>query len=341
MRPADPSPENSAAARTIATAAADWLARRDRGFTPAEQDAYLQWLRDDPRHAPAIARLEAAWGALDQLAEWRPAHSAQPNPDLLAIPSRRWRVWGAVLAAAAAVALAFVVLRPALEPAPTTRVVRHSEVRTLADGSLVELNQGAEIDVDFSGPERNVRLLRGEAHFTVAKMGPDRPFIVTAGDLRVRAVGTVFNVRLVGNNADVLVTEGKVRIDPPRPADLDLVVNAAMLHAGERTVASVEEPTPVPPAVVAASEAEIEQALAWQGLRIEFNDTPLEAAIAEFNRHSGTRFVIADDSIAQLRIGGNFRADNADAFARLLSGFGVVVERDHAGRVVLRGAASR
>ncbi len=27
--------------------AADWLIRRDRGLTPAEQDAYLQWLAAD------------------------------------------------------------------------------------------------------------------------------------------------------------------------------------------------------------------------------------------------------------------------------------------------------
>ena len=78
-----------------------WLARRDRGLTAAEQDAYLQWLQEDVRHGAAIQRLEGAWGALDQLAEWRPAHSAQPNPDLLAVPRRRsWRYWVAGVAAA-------------------------------------------------------------------------------------------------------------------------------------------------------------------------------------------------------------------------------------------------
>jgi transmembrane sensor len=340
MRPADTSSAESPAPGDIPAQASAWLARRDRGFTPAEQDSYLQWLREDARHGAAVARLEAAWRTLDQLAEWRPVHSAKPNPDLLAVRSHRpRRVWAAVLAVAAAVAIGFFVVHPALQPEPTAYVVRHSEVRTLADGSTVELNQGAEIDVDFSGAERSVRLLRGEAHFTVAKMGPERPFVVTVGDLRVRAVGTVFNVRIQNDNVDVLVTEGKVRIDPPRPSEPDLVVNAAMLHAGERTIVSASAPTPVPPAVIAASEAEIEQVLAWQGLRLEFNDTPLAAAIEEFNRHSGTRFVIADDGIADLRIGGNFRADNAEAFARLLSGFGVMVERDHAGRVVLRGGA--
>ena len=30
--------------------AAEWLVRRDRGLTPAEQDDFLQWLAADPRH---------------------------------------------------------------------------------------------------------------------------------------------------------------------------------------------------------------------------------------------------------------------------------------------------
>lgn len=340
MRPPAESSPNSSAPDPIAEAAAAWLARRDRGFTAAEQDAYLQWLREDARHSAAVVRLEAAWRALDQLQEWRPAHSDRPNPDLLAVRSSRrlWR-WLAPLAVAAAVALGFLAWAPLHDNAGTTRVVRHSEVRTLPDGTVVELNKGAEIALDFSGPERLVQLLRGEAHFTVAKLGPERPFVVTAGNVRVRAVGTVFNVRLQGDAVDVLVTEGKVRIDPPKPADpgFPLVLNAAMLVAGERASVNLAEPTPAPPTVVAATPGEIEDTLSWQGLRLEFDATPLAEAIAQFNRHGEATLVIADSELGSLRIGGNFRADNAAAFVRLLeSGFNVSVEPDDRGRLVLR-----
>ena len=46
-------PEKFPASDAIETAATAWLARRDRTLTAAEQDAYLQWLREDPRHAAA------------------------------------------------------------------------------------------------------------------------------------------------------------------------------------------------------------------------------------------------------------------------------------------------
>lgn len=337
--PASPLPD------AIVDAASAWLARRDRGFTPAEQDSYLQWLREDERHARAVTRLEKAWGALDSLAEWRPEHSQKPNPDLLAVPLRRfWRRAAGVLALAAAAAVAVVIWKPFGSAPTTVQVARQSELRTLADGSVVELNQDAEIAVNYSAAERHIRLLRGEAYFTVAR-NPDRPFVVTAGGVRVRAVGTVFNVRLAGDAVDVLVTEGKVRIDPPKPNEPDVTgaLNAAMVGARERTTVNAAVPTPLAPEVFEATADEIESTLSWQGMRLKFVETPLDEAVAEFNRYNReTRIIIADRRIAKLPLGGgNFRADNADAFVRMLELTSGVHAELEDGRYILRATAER
>ena len=343
MRSASDHDSDSAAGAARAAAASAWLARRDRGFTAAEQDGYLQWLQEDPRHGAAIARIEASWRMLDQLQEWRPAHSDRPNPDLLAVRPRfrTWR-WLAPLAVAAALGLGFVAFEPRVQTLfgsqELTQVVRLSEMRTLPDGTVVELNKGAEIAVDYSDTERRVRLLQGEAHFTVAKKGLEWPFIVTAGDVSVRAVGTVFNVRMQADAVDVLVTEGKVRIDPPASSDpgFPLVLNARMLEAGQRVSVNLAEPAPTPPTVVDATPAEIEETLNWQGLRLVFRETPMAQAIEQFNRHGSTTFVIADRELASIRIEGNFRADNVAAFVRLLEkSYEVQVAPDAKGRLVL------
>lgn len=328
---------------TIAEAAAAWLARRDRGLTPAEQDAYLQWLGENPIHGRAIAQLQRAWDFMDRLEQWRPAHSAQPNPDLLAKrhSRRMWFLSGA-LAAAAAITLAWVwqpfgQAVPGVPAAPTAKLVRNSELRKLADGSTVELHKGSDIAVDFTGTERRVRLLGGEAHFTAAK-NKERPFIVEAGGVAVRALGTSFNVKLQPESVEVLVTEGTVRVDRP-DVSADPVVPA--LTVGERTsVSLVPAAAPVAPEVIRVDEVEMERRLAWQGLRIEFNDSPLAEAVAEFNRHSGgPRIDLAPGAaeLAQMKIGGSFRADNVEAFVRLLeTGFGVAAERTATGRILLR-----
>ncbi len=62
-----------------------------------------------------------------------------------------------------------------------------------------------------------------------------------------------------------------------------------------------------------------------------FRDQSLSDAIAEFNRYNVQKIVIGDPAVAALKIEGNFRATNVDAFVRLLeSGFPVraTVEQD-------------
>src|SRR5688500_18300565 len=96
---------------SIQDAAADWLVRRERGFTAAEQDEFLQWLGRDPRHRDWLAYQQKTWRDFDLLAQWRPEHSVEPNPDLLARPRptrrrRTVRVVFSTLALAACVTMA-------------------------------------------------------------------------------------------------------------------------------------------------------------------------------------------------------------------------------------------
>lgn len=336
----------------VDAAAAQWLARRDRGFTPAEQDAYLQWLRDDSRHAAAVARLEKTWNALDQLAlEWRPSHSARPNPDLLAVPAPHprtrtrapivsWRVVTLTLATAAAVAAGILVLKkpaPPASPAPAVathgvNVIPLSERLTLADGSIVELNRGGKITPEFTPGERRVRLVRGEAHFTVTK-NPARPFVVEAGTVSVRAIGTAFDVLRAEASVEVLVTEGTVHVE--RPA----LKAPTPLEKGERAVVDTRT-ADAAPVITRLTPTEIERALAWEGVRLKFNELPLSEVVAEFNLRNRVQLAIGDAEAGRVRVtANNFRADNAEGFVRLLeSSFGVTAERRGDGTIVLRVA---
>ena len=87
----------------------------------------------------------------------------------------------------------------------------------LDDGSIVELNRGAQATVEFTEKNRLVSLDSGEAHFTIAK-DSSRPFIVTARGVAVQAVGTIFNVKINEDSVNVLVTEGRVLVDHEPPA---------------------------------------------------------------------------------------------------------------------------
>jgi transmembrane sensor len=299
--------------------AATWVAKRDRGLTPTEQDEYLQWLARDPRRVEEVQRQAAAFQRMMMLSEWQPVTSAEPNPALFARrPRPRWRTLLAIAAAIAIVStLGWMTLGHWSGSAPPSTYLVVNERLSLPDGSVVELKEGSHVTVDFKPAERRVRLT-GEALFFVAK-NAQRPFIVAAGGVTVRAVGTAFNVRVGEKDVDVLVTEGSVRVHSPGSsavaAAAEIPVEASTLVAAQHRVI-VDCVATTPPAVKQVTMAEIAAELAWKAPRFQFAETPLETAIAEFNRRNSQKIVLGDPALRRVPIGGAFRADNVEAFVR-------------------------
>ncbi|MBI4662433.1 MAG: hypothetical protein HY735_26750 [Verrucomicrobia bacterium] len=94
-----------------------------------------------------------------------------------------------------------------------------------------------------------------------------------------------------------------------------------------------------PPVIEKVTPEAVREALAWQGPRLVFVDTPLADAIAQFNRRNPVQLELADAELGALPIGGSFRAENVEAFVRLLaSGNDIAVERPDAARIILRKA---
>lgn len=305
--------------------AAEWLTRHDRGLTAAEQDEFFQWRAADPRHGEWFARHRAGWRRLDAIADWRPEHGTEPNPDVLARPVRRrpWMRPAFLAALAASLALAAIGFRPdrsAADSGVTHVTAGGYERRLLDDGSVAELNHGAEIEVNFSAGERRVVLRRGEALFTVTK-NPLRPFIVRARGIDVRAVGTAFNVRLEANAVEVLVTEGKVQVAPTAPA----TVSASrapdgpppLVVAGEKALVPLD--TPKLPQITRTTPAELARLSSWQPQLLDFSSIPLRQVIAELNRRNRVQLVLADANRADTPVVASIRSDNVEGFVSLVT----------------------
>lgn len=80
----------------------------------------------------------------------------------------------------------------------TTLITQASQIKkiTLPDSSIVWLNAASKIhlNTNFEGSTREVFLDEGEAYFEVTK-NPNKPFIVHSADIRIKVLGTSFNVR--------------------------------------------------------------------------------------------------------------------------------------------------
>ncbi len=340
----------------IEEVAADWMVERDRGFTLEREREFLGWLRADPRHAATFNALAETWTLIAEAQpvsaagdEWRMGARSMGERSA-ARYGRRGIGWRAVgLAAAAAVALMAHVggwrfgadseTDASAGPAAAYTLAASTDVgvlRTveLPDGSVLQLNTDSAVEVRLEEGVRRVRLTRGEAHFSVAK-DRTRPFIVSAGGVDVRVVGTVFNVRLRAESVDVLVTEGKVRVgapasetQPPRGASPHAETPAELVAGQKLSVAFGEIATLGGTAPVSVTAAEIRQTLAWHTRRLDFDATPLSEIVTEINRYNRHQLVVADPRLNERRFGGSFPADDYETFVRMLEAdFAVVAER--------------
>jgi transmembrane sensor len=316
-------------------AAEGWMRRLQAGLTLEEEMEFAEWLAADPQHEICLRKYQAAWARFEPLVETlAPAPAFEGNSsrgadDSAARPAfagrrasrPRWIV--PALGIAASITLLLLVASrertPGGNPPQAFQLPALCEQRTLPDGSVVELNRGARITVRFTEAERRVTLDQGEATFTVEK-NPLRPFVVTAGAVGVRAVGTAFNVRFDPRMVEVLVTEGKVRVEngpanPASPAGGDEA--GTFLTAGQK-MSFAASPAGPPPQVAMLTPAQVDAHLAWRPKMLDFDDAPLSAIIAEFNRRNSVRLVITDPVIADRRMTATFRSDNLEGFVRLI-----------------------
>ena len=318
--------------RRIDELALDWLIKRDIGFSPREQDAFFQWLAEDARHGEWFAHHQRTYQRFDALVQWRPEHSDEPNPDLLATPWLK-RPWFLTLSSVAAVAMLLFGLW-VWQPGNTNQefngflpdkgMMAHAyQIHRLQDGSIVELNKGSQIAIHYTGEERRVNLLSGEVYFEVAK-NPDRPFIVSARGVNVKAVGTAFNVRLREDSLEVLVTHGRVVMDSSALIETNdlkdtsepIVLNPE-LAAGQRSLVSFVTEALLPQ-VAEIIEEEVEVELAWKHQVLEFVERPLSEILREFNHYNTRQIYIQDRELLETKITATFRSYNLDGFVRLL-----------------------
>ena len=292
--------------------AADWVARRDLGTLSAVEEAEFQaWLTADARHLGAYGRAEAVLGRLERLNA-----TALDSASLEAAEQPKWNRRRLVLTGGVAASIAAALgiaqyLRKAIPDQAYSTAMGEVRKVVLADRSVVTLNTDTKIKVRFTEELREISLLQGEALFDVAK-NKKRPFIVSAGDTQIRAVGTSFSVSMLPEKpVEVLVKEGVVELR--RAGDTAAIP--------VRASANIQATAPIdaPIVTVAVPEQKLVRDLAWQGGQIALDNQSLEDAASEFARYSKVRIVV-DPAVSEKTITGLFAANDPVGFAKAAAG---------------------
>jgi transmembrane sensor len=312
--------------------AAAWFARRrDGACTPSEDAKFEDWYGHSETHARAYAETERAWNqwkqlqSSDRMREMTAAAMAATGPRRRrAATGWRWQPWLAAACIMAIVAIAGIKLLPLLQsPPPVTYTAGLGEQRTeqLPDGTRVTLNTQTELQVRYGRQRREIVLQHGEAMFDVVH-DARRPFVVTASDGSIVDLGTQFEVRKESDAAIVTLLEGRVEV-AARDARRQLTPGEQARYGARIAGISVHK---VDPAAVTA----------WLHGRLDFNGMPLAQAIADANRYSAVKLRLGDPKLADMPVGGSFRAgDNAAIAAALSAVFPVRVARNDAHEIVL------
>lgn len=310
--------------------AAHWHARQREGALDAQaQDAFMDWMVASPEHLREYLAVARVAGALrdalqcDDVAQpvqgapspASPASFAETRGDATrttnnVLPDRRGRVRThrrrqRVLAVAASLLVALGIGGQLL-PETTRHVAAHGSRQRfdLPDGTRVHLNADSVLSTRIGPFSREAKLLRGQASFEVAE--DRREFSVRAAGLRVRDIGTTFDVALERDHARVSVSEGRVQVfdaddgagDRAPLADLDAGRRARVDHRDH---------------AVQVSAVDVASMTAWWDGRIVFRDEPLQVVADAFNRGGHVRLRVGDATAGALPLTGNLRADDVDS----------------------------
>ncbi|MBW8841440.1 MAG: FecR domain-containing protein [Sphingomonadales bacterium] len=310
-------------------AAAYFVACGIDGLTASEQELLDDWLAESVDHSAALDRANRGWDSFadadgDEILSAMRAHALAP-------PAAKRRPWPRFAAAAAVlllVAMASILLLPRLGRAPrpdggAATTVEYASTPTgirnvvLPDGSRMTLDANSVVRgrfaatsralaMVFAATSRALAMVRGRAFFDV-RHDSSRPFAVTANGRRIVDLGTRFDVSVIGGSLRVRLEQGSVAIESPGSN-----APTVTLRPGQEFVAG-EGRTAVNTVATAGSLTD------WRRGLVDFEDTPLAAAVAQINRYSTAQIVVRDAQVSNIRVSGQFRTGDAERFARTIA----------------------
>lgn len=285
---------------------------------PEEIAALEEWRKAKPTNNELFQQLKSDWKNMDQMnarfdvdKAWNRLNNKitaeSPETTPTAVKSARIIVkhWLTPMRIAASFLLfaliggTLLILANKVETIQITATVDEpGKSYTLPDGSVVELNSDAKLRYSkkFGKNNREIILI-GEAFFDI-KHDQSKPFVIQAGDARIRVLGTSFNVNANTTNKDVevFVTSGLVELSEKRNEDNRQLIqpgNIGILHNKEITVAPADE-----------------NSLAWKTGVLVFNETPLDEAIVLLGKFYKVPVVLKGDGMDAIKIVGDYTHDD-------------------------------
>jgi transmembrane sensor len=167
----------------------------------------------------------------------------------------------------------------------------------LPDGTHVYLNAGSRlIYPEFFADKTREVFLVGEAFFDV-EHNEQQPFVVQTTDIRIRVLGTRFNVSAYpsDNIIETVLTSGKVRLEQNNTG---MFTETTVLSPGQLAAFSKKERT------TRLKEVDIENYTLWKEGLLKFESTDLSRVVKRLERYFNIRFRYDNPFLGGIKISG-------------------------------------
>ncbi|MEM7098401.1 MAG: FecR domain-containing protein [Pseudomonadota bacterium] len=320
---------------SILEAAYEWQIRlADPEIDDRAVEAFNYWLASSPSHRDAFER---AGGVVSALGELKPGDIDQRHiketlterrvrwldqiSNLIDKVRSKWVGLGAALSGTAVAAIVIVMFLPSTTPEPGATIVSQhasglgetTSVK-LSDGTTMDLGARTAVTVHMQPNKREVQLDSGAAMFNV-RSDPDRPFLVTTGDVVVKVVGTTFDVRMNGGVARVSVAEGNVEVRNP------IVIAGRQTGGFYRTALKEGQEVHVTNDQVSdVLEIDPNSVGTWRTSRLEYRRAPLSEVVADANRYSAQTILVTDPKgeLAGVTVSASFDGQRVERMLQML-----------------------
>ena len=181
---------------------------------------------------------------------------------------------------------------------------------TLPDGSKVILNAGTTLiyPTAFVKSEREVRV-RGEAFFEVVH-DSKRPYYVKTGDVKVKVLGTKFNVKAYDDDRfiEVTLTEGSVDVGWKKEKQ-DIRLQPGQLACFDKVAETSNK-----------REVDLNFHTAWKDGKFYFDGLTFESIAKQLERNFNVHIHIASDKLKSTVFTGDFvRGENLEQILHIMT----------------------
>lgn len=276
-------------------------------ITEEENVELTHWIKASPENEKKFRDYEGIWlssgkelqsRTSDTAEEWKRLQSSLTDQEtkVVSLGTARWLKVAAsvVLVAASAFLFYFIAVK---EDTHVWETAGNRMDFVLQDGSHIWLNENSKLSVppDFMENERTVEL-KGEAYFDVAK-NPLKPFIIAADELRIKVLGTSFNVKAFeeDSNAEVLVVSGNVSVSLDQGPGQQV-----MLVAGEKVTFDKGAMQ------LHKGVNENLNETAWKTKQLLFRKTRVQEVINTVEKYFAVKIIVKNQDLLKCRFTGSF-----------------------------------